>query len=421
MFSDPDSSQLVQAAQKIGERLCETARWDPEHRVCHWKGTDVIDPSDNVLQTAVQDLGGDLYGGSAGIAFFLSHMGQICADESMRETAVGGLRHATNWMMDRAGALPALSVFSGPLGAVYAAQRGAIAIDKGSSAMKLVDVVRWRFQQAPATHTLDVVTGASGAIPLLLELHRSTGQSTYLDFACALGRDICARADWTGEFCNWDTNEAAKFDAPPLTGLSHGVSGIAYALLRLHEAVEDPAFLTTARGAYAYEDTQFDAVQGNWLDLRDGQFDGNRNRHIPVYWCHGAAGILLSRAAAMRLDPARADRHRDAVSVAAATTQTALTSALQDKEHDTTICHGTAGLLEALQVAAMALNDQDLNTVAVDGGLALLKLHETGQDWPSGVFGGGANPSLMVGDAGIGYTFLRLALPAVLPAVTLVS
>jgi lantibiotic biosynthesis protein len=95
---------------------------------------------------------------------------------------------------------------------------------------------------------------------------------------------------------------------PPLTGLAHGGSGYAFALLELYSVAQDPVFLKTGRGAFGYEDELFDSVSGNWPDLRPFN-SGNEASRFVTAWCHGAAGIGLARLRAMVTDPAHGEAH----------------------------------------------------------------------------------------------------------------
>src|SRR5947209_15706424 len=85
-----------------------------------------------------------------------------------------------------------------------------------------------------------------------------------------LGKQLCQTATWEGTSCTWDPEVAsgAGTASAPLTGMSHGASGIAVALLELYSETRREEFLDTARGALAYEEALFDPVVGNWPDLR---------------------------------------------------------------------------------------------------------------------------------------------------------
>ena len=127
------------------------------------------------------------------------------------------------------------------------------------------------------------------------------------ELAVTLGEELCQTATWAGTSCTWDPEVAsgAGTASAPLTGMSHGASGIAVALLELYSETRREEFLDTARGALAYEEALFDPVVGNWPDLRGVDEPGSPPRPISYgrAWCHGAPGIALGAAA-----PARSTR-----------------------------------------------------------------------------------------------------------------
>ena len=91
----------------------------------------------------------------------------------------------------------------------------------------------------------------------------------------------------------------------PLAGFSHGVAGIAYALLELAVATGDERYRTAALAALDYERALFDAVHQNWPDLRETQTlktetNSAQGSVFVTAWCHGAPGIGLSRLAMLR-------------------------------------------------------------------------------------------------------------------------
>ena len=100
-------------------------------------------------------------------------------------------------------------------------------------------------------------------------------------------------------------------EAPPLTGLAHGASGMALALVEAAVALADASLLAPALRGLAYEANLFDAAAGNWPDLRP---DVNRSQDGPsatrgfmLGWCAGAPGIALSRLRLLQLLPDHED------------------------------------------------------------------------------------------------------------------
>ena len=70
-------------------------------------------------------------------------------------------------------------------------------------------------------------------------------------------------------------------------------------------------------------------------------------------------------------------------------------------------------------LAGEILDEADLRRRAADATRALLARHGERGNWPSGAPSRGPNPSLLLGEAGIGYWLLRLYDPAAVPSVLL--
>lgn len=82
----------------------------------------------------------------------------------------------------------------------------------------------------------------------------------------------------------------------PLAGFSHGASGIVLALAKLWQVTQKEEYLLSLLDGIKFENSLFVKEKGNWKDERvyagEKASDGGS---FTVAWCHGAAGILLSR------------------------------------------------------------------------------------------------------------------------------
>jgi hypothetical protein len=76
------------------------------------------------------------------------------------------------------------------------------------------------------------------------------------------------------------------------------------------------------------------------------------------------------------------------------------------------LCHGTAGNCETLLVGARVLSQPGLWEVAAEYGDRGWNQYRRRGHWLSGTLGGAPDASLLMGDAGVGYFYLRLAAPA---------
>jgi lantibiotic modifying enzyme len=268
----------------------------------------------------------------------------------------------------------------------------------------------------------DLIAGCAGAIPPLLLLAAEPGLEYCEGLAIRCGERLCATAAWEDGQCAWSPSPGAAAGTP-LTGMSHGATGPARALLELHARTGHAPFLRTARGAFAYEDSFYSPAAENWVDTRSPYSGepGNRTGRCISAWCHGAPGIALARARAAILDVEMAERHSATVRRAASTIFATLDARLADDDGDATLCHGTAGLSEIALTLGGLMSDGEWEERAIAAAHELAANHDPESYWPSGVSAGGPNPTLMIGASGVGHHFLRVAFPDKVPSVLLLS
>ena len=362
----------LEIAERIGARLCRDALW--HSRRCNWTA-DFLDGE----TIAHSSLGPDLYEGTSGIALFLSRLASLTGERIFRITAEAALRQALDRMP-----IPGCGLYDGGLGVLYAAAEIHHEFDEGA-------VLR---QAEPDPARLDVMYGSAGAIAVLLKLR--------LREAAARHGDLLIReASRNDQGWSWKSLNSHR----NLTGFSHGAAGIGWALLELHRATGEHRFRVAALEAFRYERSCFSPTERNWPDYRGDTAE------YPVFWCHGAAGVGLSRLRALEI-------LRDEELLVEA--RIALTTV---REHTPSIsnfslCHGQAGNADLLIYAHEALGDalEGAERIAQEGYDRFEKRHVP---WPCGLPGGNETPGLMLGLAGIGYFYLRLADPAQIRSVLL--
>ncbi len=408
-----------EAAARIGSSLCRSAHWDAAGRLCNWMGRSAREAAgpDGVVAPIAEALGHDLYRGSAGVAMFLAQLYASTGDEEHRRTARGAIARSLRRYADRKDDDPGarLSVFVGALGLAYAAWRISSLtddIDLASEAWAILgrlDVNRSSLREA------DVLGGSAGAIPPLLAMGRAGGFEACRDMAIRLAEELCG-LDLSEPGERHATSDQAIRSGPgePIpSGLAHGAAGIGLALLEAYSKAGESAFRDAARRAFEYEDRMFDPIRRNWADL--GRPSGPlRYEHA---WCNGAPGIALARMRAATLDPECGEHHLAMARAGIATTIDAIGQFLAIPRYDATPCHGLTGLIEIVWIAGRMLDDASYRARAVEAARVLIDRYADSGDWPSGLYSGGPNPSLMLGTAGVGYTFLRLHDPERVPSM----
>ncbi|MNL18330.1 Lanthionine synthetase C-like protein [compost metagenome] len=237
------------------------------------------------------------------------------------------------------------------------------------------------------------MSGVAGLITLLLNIYEEEQDSRLLEISNRLGDYVYNRIESTSE--------------TPLTGLSHGFSGIALAMVKLGTHLKKERFIALARKLLEQENEYYSNDRMNWLDLRDGEQQAD-----PVYWCHGAPGIALSRTQLLpysnelNLFPLESDIHRGVSKL--------MQDGFSDK-HDHSLCHGVFGNIDILLTAGSVMHEEGwLEQAHDEARRALQRIRDTR------VICGLNNAfdlmSFMVGLTGIGYALLRLNNPR-LPSV----
>jgi lantibiotic biosynthesis protein len=407
--ADTLTTHFMELALDAGYTLVRDAIWQGD--CCNWIGANVA-PVGGRYQVVRNACSGNVYSGVSGIALFLAALTQETEDVLLQTTFEGAIQ--TILLQKIAPENMQYAYYSGQLGIAdtligIGALKGRQAIaEAGWQQLKAI------CQTDPQENELDIISGVAGGIPVLLKYYYQTRLPWLLAAAEKCGRLLLDKAVKTEQHYTWITLP----DSPGLTGYSHGNAGIALALLELYQATQQKEWITAAMMGFQYERLHFDAQQQNWPDMR--QMPGHRTTVYSCQeaWCHGAPGIALSRLRAWAitndgglLNEARTALHTTYLG-------------LHRSQSNYSLCHGIAGNADVLLTAGLLLQDQTLVYAAREAGrLGMENYFNKTIDWPTGVSdptgtpGTQPNPSLLLGLAGTGYFYLRLAYPTKVPSV----
>lgn len=402
----PSREELLAAAAEVGDRLAAIALRGS--RDAHWLAAQTIGASNRwTLQPARLDL----HLGLPGIALFLAWLGEITHEPRFTEIARAALVTLREQLRQGRQILTNVGAFSGWGGLVWTlthlgvlwkdddllAEAGRIAHEEISPGIQ-------------DDENNDLIAGASGCLISLLTLHRVRPSDRLLASAIQCGERLLTRARPMERGVGWHLKIAGP---TPLAGLSHGVAGIAWPLLRLAALTGDDRYRETALAGLEYERTLYNPGNRNWPDLREGAtLEEAVEPHYMWAWCHGAPGVGLGRLAGLPyLDDAAV---REEIGIA-------VESTIENgfgRNH--CLCHGDLGNLEVVTMAAGRLGRPDWAGRAgrIAGGI-LAGIRERG--WLFGIPGRTEPPGMMVGLAGIGYGLLRLAAPERVPSVLILE
>jgi lantibiotic modifying enzyme len=276
---------------------------------------------------------------------------------------------------------------------------GAVPVDE--SVRRAVALAGRLPEAVEADQVSDLLAGAAGAVVPLLRLAQRTGEGRWRELARATGRRLRDRAQVTGVGAGWPS----ELFPGGIGGLSHGVTGIGWALARLAAATGDGELRELADAGFAREETFYDPAHG-WRDARSWLSPEAR---YGVAWCHGSVGIGMVAADLLARDGG--DRWRELLARAVAATW----PAGFDWNH--TLCHGDLGAWELLHRAwavGLDLAGQSPDAVAARV-LSSLAEHGPTTGMATDVF----SPGLVAGHGGLAYQLLRMHPDCDLPSVLL--
>lgn len=405
-------SPYLAAAIDIAQQLVREAC--PVGTGFTWEGDEMIGDEENNSIVRMR-VGSDLYGGTAGIAWFLAHIAPFDPSGVFASTAATAMSTAIAEARKslRSGSC---SLLSGSTGAALAALEVA-------ERLKLPRLRRSALSLAKDTcehiaregiHEYDLIGGAAGIIIGLLAIHRHCGDRVLLETCRGLCDGLLERArhEWWGN--SWPERDTA----PALCGLGHGMSGVGWALTEMAWAEGDQHYLAAANEAFRYERSWFSPQRCAWPDLREPKEQSIADGTWPGWmtaWCHGALGI-----GAVRLRVYEATKDMTALAEASAAIQAARLTVMQagaglkeGQVSDVTLCHGLGGAVELLLLAYEVFGLRDHLRAARQVGRLCLNMHaHNNQTWTYGLRGAEHVPGLFVGLAGIGTVLLRLHDPS---------
>lgn len=338
-----------------------------------------------------------LYDGLPGIIFFLAYLANFTNEERYYDSVLRGLRTIKNRLSDEKQGLN-VGFFSGYGGIIYL-------LCHLSSIFKNDEYLAWAeklsieaMNQLERDEVYDIMGGSAGLLASLITLYEVGDVESSLQFAtkCA---DYLINNKLTLD------NGVVAWRSPtntyPLGGFSHGVSGIAWALLKLYKLTSVPRYRNTAIEALEYERFLFSEAEHNWKDLRgisELPRDTSKDKFM-IAWCHGAAGIGLSRISIRNF--INDNKFESEVDYAL---QTTMEKGL-GMAH--CLCHGDLGNLDFILEYGKAYDNESLITLVREHALKLVSTVKI-NEWTSNPLNDIPELGLMTELAGIGYELLRI-------------
>lgn len=137
----------------------------------------------------------------------------------------------------------------------------------------------------------DLLSGNAGAAYIFIILYQITKKEKYIEDAEQCFSILRRMAEKMPCGIGWIVEKRV----PPMAGMAHGNSGFLISAVALWKYTGKRQYEELAYQIMKYENSLYDIKRKNWKDMRSVSSIEETADVEPVAWCHGAAGILLSR------------------------------------------------------------------------------------------------------------------------------
>ena len=416
-------SRWLTHAIRIGDELSEMGEGDDTNT--SWK---VITLDNNLkVRWLEHEI---LYNGVSGIVLFFLRLFECTNNEKYLDVAIRG----ANWSKLYCDSHPShkYAFYTGRMGVSYTFLK----LFEATKTDWFLDYALINAKSCDKFYEVaegdDLLNGISGMSLGLLHLFAASGEAWVLEKLYSSVDHLLRSAHHGPIGLYWDR---AADRTRGLCGMAHGTAGLGLVFLELGYYFQDSSFYWLAEQAFRYEDHFYDRSVGNWPDFRKNIYDEPEYEKLEVAylandldmftssqdfngWCHGAAGIALTRFRAFELlkDPIY---KRDIEYAISKTITTDIEANDPEKWRTYTLCHGAGGKADVFLEAYHHFGDLkywDLaETIAMQ---ALRSKEEKGHYSPGYIFASQQqDTSLFMGNAGIGYFYLRLYDPEKVPSI----
>ena len=247
----------------------------------------------------------------------------------------------------------------------------------------------------------DMISGNSGIVLVLINMYRKTKKPIYLQKAIQIAEQLIENMITENGEVGWKSEVVPEV----LAGFAHGNSGFIELFSRLYEVYPQTKYLDILSSLVEYENSLYSEKDNNWIDLRKFS-EVDQHKSQPIAWCHGAAGILLSR---LTLYNAIKNLGETALlQQAIKDISLAKNKLIEDGVHaGFCLCHGNMGNLLILKRYAEIFDDKQVRSICDSRFEQILKFLNEENILPTELY----NPGFMTGLSGIAYALLKYKMP----------
>ncbi len=374
--------KFLEEAIKIGEQLACNAIICEESKTMSW----LTIKDDEHSFWNVGPVSGELYEGLSGISLFYHYLYVITKENQFKKYR----DYCFNMAMKNVMHSKYNSGFTGYASLIYPALK-VLQFGPGKKYKQAMQEVLDYLKQAMDINGIDWLHGKSSVIELLLLCYDEQKDEEYLEIACLYGDSLIQEYK----------QDPSKYF---LGGIAHGYSGLAVSLLKLGKYSENAMYTDFGLEMLKYDQTLYDEVQKGWIDQREN------SRNVRHFWCNGTVGIGLSRLKIQHYIGSNFNIENDIHKALDTLSDINLLN-------DDGLCHGNMGLIDFyLELYLSDKKDEHYNQ-ALCIGETLLKDKTNKGIYHLKQFDGFLPIGLFKGLSGIGYEYLRLYNPKLIPSV----
>ncbi|MDD5361340.1 MAG: hypothetical protein PHN88_04360 [Ignavibacteria bacterium] len=403
-------NETIRIADEIYDKRIE------DNNGIYWK-TMSLNSQTNAIEWTVSE---NIYSGVSGIILFYLYLYKINQNEKYLKIC----KQSMNWVVNycRENKTVNYSFFTGRMSVPYTLLKmnNLYGKDYIETALEIGD--QCDIFITSNNPPREFLNGAAGTLISLLHLYDGTKDSGVLEKIDLYVKYIIDNARYNKSGIHWDRSINV---IKSLCGITHGAAGIGLAFLELGHYFDNTAYYYLAEQAFAYESNYYGEKQKNWMDLRKGIYSTeDENKHksaflekrysffsepISMYaWCHGAPGIGFTRLRAYEL------LKKEIYKIEMNKCEDAVLSQIEAPIFEgtsLTLCHGLGGNLDLINEIPNILWSKDTKSRYEVIIKRLCRFIQDKKYYTSGLAsysGKMEDLSLFMGNAGIGYYFLRL-------------
>jgi hypothetical protein len=370
-----------------------------------------------------------LYSGSSGVALYLLELYRYTNEEKYLDAAIVIIEYLIK--ESASDKIHNYSFYTGRMGVCYMLMRASEITNNLNYVDAVLQISSGVINHEPQINpSLDLLNGTAGTLIGLAHVYNATEDKTILSQLYKYCKYQISNAQLTKDGLYWGRTENI---IQGLCGLSHGASGISFALLEVGNMLGNEDCFRIAEEAIKYEDGHYNKILFNWSDLRKGSHsDQELNENINAYlssnkkhfteprymsgWCHGAPGIGLARLRAYEL----LAKETYLIDCLHAIENTIQTLDFNRSRPTCTLCHGIGGIVELILEARSIIPKEEQSLMVEKAVSSCIEHKSKYNKYISGHSDrSGKDISLFMGSTGIGMFYLRILDSSNVPSVLL--